>query len=306
MKNRNYHRSLYFISALLAIGCTAFAQDSVKRELLVNVGYFAPADNLPYVLVNTKTKVEKKFQPVQAIVLNVYMDNSENLLGKVVTGASGTAKIVLPPWLQDNWKSSSTHVFMATSIATKKYDETTAEISITKAKLVIDTVPGADARSVRARVMVFNDSQWMPVKDVELKLGVKRLGGELPVSEEESYTTDSTGEVVARFKMEKLPGDTLGNIILVARIDDNDQFGNLVTELKVPWGIVTKIRKDSSARTLWATRDKAPVWLLLTAGSIVVFVWGSIVYLLWQIVRIRKLGIAAPKSPQSKYDLSPL
>lgn len=296
MKNRSFHRSLCFIGALLFISCHVIAQDSAKRELLVDVAYYAQANKIPYVLVSTKTKVGKKFVPVQGIVLNVYVDNPDNLLGKVVTDARGTAKTVLPPSLQDKWNSSSTHVFRASSIATKEYDETTAEISITKAKIIIDTMPGTDTRSIRARVLTLSDSQWMPVKDAELKIGVRRLGSELPVGEEESYTTDSTGEAIAEFKMEKLPGDTLGNIVLVATINDNDQFGNLAEELKVPWGIVTKGHEESNARTLWATRDKAPVWLLLTAGCIVVFVWGSIVYLVWQIVRIRKLGIAGDQS----------
>jgi hypothetical protein len=42
---------------------------------------------------------------------------------------------------------------------------------------------------------------------------------------------------------------------------------------------------------LWATRDKAPVWLLLMAGFIVASVWGTIVFLLVQIGKIRKLGM---------------
>ncbi|MEK7199532.1 MAG: hypothetical protein AAB212_06395 [Bacteroidota bacterium] len=44
-------------------------------------------------------------------------------------------------------------------------------------------------------------------------------------------------------------------------------------------------------RTLFATRDKAPLWLLFLAGSIVVSVWSVIIYLVRQIIKIRKIGM---------------
>lgn len=299
MKNRRYYRSLCFISALLAMACISAAQDSAKKELLVDVGYYVPASNTPYLLVNTKTKVGKKFQPVPGINVSLYLDNSTNFLGSVIADVTGTAKIVLPASARDSWRSSSTHVVIATTKATIEYDEVTAEASVTKATLMLDTVPEMEVRTVRARIMTFADSERIPVKDVDIKLSVKRLGSYLPVGEEESYTTDSTGEAIAAFKMDKLPGDTAGNIILVAKIEDNEQFGNLATEIKVPWGIAVKANAENTSRTLWATRDKAPVWLLITAASIVIVVWGCIVYLLMQIARIRKLGTAQTDLIQS-------
>src|SRR5215207_2487264 len=98
---------------------------------------------------------------------------------------------MFPSSLQSHWNESPKHSFIANAAATKEYGEATGELSITKAKLLIDTLAGTELRSIRARVMELMDTQWIPVKDVELKLGVKRLGGELPAGEEESYTTDS-------------------------------------------------------------------------------------------------------------------
>jgi hypothetical protein len=176
--------------------------------------------------------------------------------------------------------------------ATNEFDEVTAESSITKTKLLIDTVSGMETRSIRVRVMELKENEWVPARDVELKLGVKRLGGELPIGEEETYTTDSTGEVIAEFQKAELPGDTAGNLILVARVDDNELYGNLLAEGGVPWGIASKVTDAFNERTLWSTRDKAPIWLLSAAAFIVIIVWGTIFFLLLQIIKIRKLGIA--------------
>ncbi len=45
-------------------------------------------------------------------------------------------------------------------------------------------------------------------------------------------------------------------------------------------------------RTLWSTRFETPLWLLFTAYFIVIIVWGTIVYLVFQMVKIKRLGKA--------------
>jgi hypothetical protein len=292
MKRTNCHKHLIIFSAALLTCFIALSQDSLKKELLVDVVYHMSPGRVPYLMVNTKTKLGKRFLPAARIAVNVYLDSVPAILGKVKTGEHGTARIDLPASAKSAWDASATHTFIATTEATKEFDEVTAQTSITKSKLLIDTVPDAETRSIRVRVMKLNDNEWLPAKEVELKLGVKRLGGELPIGEEESYTTDSTGEVIAEFKKVQLPGDTAGNLILVARVEDNELYGNLLAEAGVPWGIALKVTDTFNERTLWATRDKAPIWLLSAAVFIVVIVWGIIVFLVLQIFKIRKLGIA--------------
>ena len=88
--------------------------------------------------------------------------------------------------------------------------------------------------------------------------------------------------------------DMYGNLILVARVEDNDQYGNLLVEKTVFCGVAIKQGKNfSDQRTLWSTRFKTPFWLLFVAYSIVIGVWGTIIYLVFQIVKIKKLGIAS-------------
>jgi hypothetical protein len=292
MKRMNWHKHVIIFSALLLTSFIASSQDSLKKELLVDVVYHMPPDRVPYLMVNTKTKVGKRFLPAAGVAVNVYLDSIPAILAKVKTGERGSARIDFPASLKNSWDASATHTFIAVTEATSEFDEVTAETSITKSKLLIDTVPGAETRSIRVRVMELKDNEWLPAKDVELKLGVKRLGGELPIGEEESYTTDSAGEVIGEFKRAQLPGDTAGNLIFVARVEDNELYGNLLAEAGVPWGIASKVTGTFNERTLWSTRDKAPIWLLSAAVFIVIIVWGTIVFLLLQIVKIRKLGIA--------------
>ena len=226
--------------ALLAAGpFSVFAQDSAKNELVMNIGYFMNNNKMVYLLVNTKTKIDKKFQPVAGMVVNLYLDNDYggNLIGKVITDEKGLAKAIIPPGLKNSWDSASAHTFIGISTPTKQFDETRAEAAITKTKITIDTLADAEARTITVSVSALIGGEWVPAKDVEMKVGVARSGGILAAGDEETYTTDSTGAVNAEFKKDSLPGDQKGNIVLVAKVVDNDQYGNLLVEKAVPWGV---------------------------------------------------------------------
>jgi hypothetical protein len=137
------------------------------------------------------------------------------------------------------------------------------------------------------------ESGWVPVKGVDMRIAVKRLGGDLNVNETPTFTTDSLGEATADFKHLNLPGDSAGNLILIAHIDENDLYGNLTTEKTVPWGAVTKYSTAFNERSLFARAGRPPFWLLWMASTITLSVWMVIFYLFFQIRKLKKLGVQA-------------
>ena len=296
MKRKNKNKIVFVALALLvAAPFGVMAQDSTKKELVVNIGYFMNAGKITWLMVNAKTKIDKKFQPVKNVTISLYLDkdSAANLVGKVTTNENGVAKAIIPPALKAVWQESPAHTFIGVSEANKEFDETKAEASITKTKISIDTIAGAGTRAIKVSVTAFNGNEWIPAKDVEMKIGVARLGGILAAGDEPTYTTDSTGTVIAEFKKVSLPGDAKGDIVLVAKVEENDLYGNLQVEKSVPWGIATK--QDNNffdQRTLWSTRFRTPFWLLFMAYSIVIGVWGTIIYLIIQIFKIKKIGVS--------------
>lgn len=282
---------IIFITA----GNYANAQSDKNSEVLVNCRYFVKNNSFQYLIVQTKLKSENKLQPMPGVVLKLFLDKSapENLIAKVRTNEKGEAKAVLPVSLKTIWDSSATHKFLAVVEATSAEEETTTEIDVTKAKLLLDTANDVGARKATVQVLSLEDGQWKPAKGVEMKIGVRRLGGDIKIGEEESYTTDSLGQVTADFKIDSLPAnDVKRNIVLVAKVEDNEKFGNLSTEKTVPWGIYFARTDNFNHRSLWATRDKTPIWLLLMAYSIIAGVWSVIIYLIFQLIKIKKLGKA--------------
>lgn len=280
--------------ALLLVAFTgANAQDSVTHELILNLKYYMPGDRLPYLMVNAKEKVERQFIPQQNIKGSVYLGEQPgaNLLGEIITDIKGESKLYIPSSFKALWDSSAKLNFTIITQANKKYASTAAELAISKSKLEIDTVTENEVKKVVVKVMELSDGVWLPAKDVELKIAVKRSLGNVAIGDEETYTTDSTGIVTADFQRDSLPGDGRGNITLVAWTEENETLGNISAEKLVNWGRPAKIDNTFfDQRTLWGTRFRTPFWLLGLAYSIIIGVWGTLIYLITRIIKMRKLG----------------
>ena len=287
----------FFITAM-----KVFAQDD-KPELMLNLRHFTENNRLQYLKVQAQLKANDKLQPLKNFAVQLYLDtvSASNIIGKLKTDENGIAQSTIPADLKNLWASSPDHKFIAVAKASPKDEETTTELEIAKSKIEIDTVNEDGTRSVTAKVFSFNNGEWIPAKDVDVKIGVERLGGSLKIGDDESYTTDSLGQATGEFKLDTLPAiDAKGNIVLIANVEDNDQFGNLMIEKTVPWGKYYHHVNTFGQRSLWAARFRAPLWLLFMAYSIVAGVWSVIIYLIIQIFRIKKIGnrqVAEEKLP---------
>jgi hypothetical protein len=270
-----------------------YAQDSAAAPApILGIRYFLSESKLPYIEITIKKKEGKKFLPVTGIAVNVYYNEAapNNLLGKTITSTNGAGRVVFPTSFKSTWDSVNEYKLLAESVPAKGEEALSADITIKKAILVIDTLSADGVKTVTAQLKEKKGSEWVAVKNVEMKLGIKRLLSSLTVGDAETYTSDSTGFASAEFKRDSIPGDEKGNIILVAKVEDNDNYGNLVVEKEVPWGKPVQADTHFWHRTLWSTGNRAPLWLLFLAISIIAGVWGTIIYLLGQMIKIKKLG----------------
>lgn len=283
----------YIIFTFILFSCTCVTSFSqvAKNDLLLTLGYYNNNNQVQYLTAHAKTKIDGKFKMVAGIHLNFYItaEAPANFLGKAITNEKGEATVLIPPSARGEWLKSSKQSFITVSDVSKLYDVTKANADITKAKLKIDT---ADDKKITATFLQLQDSGWTPVKGVDIKIAVKRMGGDLNVSgETPTYTTDSLGMVSADFKRDSLPGDSKGNFILIAKVEDNDSFGNLSSEKLVRWGSVFSYTSNFDNRSLFARRGRSPIWLELVAYSIIAGVWIILVFLFFQIRKLKSLGV---------------
>jgi hypothetical protein len=274
---------------LILSSFNGFSQVAEKGALNIAINYFVINNKVPYLMVKVNTKVNGKFTNVGGINLKLFLDKDSTgtFIGNAVTNEKGEAFANIPTSVKSEWATSVKHTFLATFAGNKKYEASKAELTVAKVKILIDA--GSD-KTVTASVFEMKDNIWVPVKGVDVALAVKRLASDLPINEKPTVTTDSTGKATGDFKRDSIPGDAKGNITLVAKIVDNDQYGNLIIQKNVPWGAKFVPVNTFNKRTLFATRNKAPIWLLFIAYSIAISVWAVLIMLVFNLFKIRKLG----------------
>jgi hypothetical protein len=291
MKRINYSIGLITV-VLYLVTFVSHAQDKTEKGTIsLGLTYHQLNSDLPVIKVSAKTKIERKFQPVEGEEINLFFmsETTQGFIGRVKTNSHGAGSLTLPERFKSQWDSLSSFTFIGTLADTTRFEFQSGELEISKAKIELTLEDIDSVRTIRAKVLAFQDTGWVAQPETDVKLVVRGMMSDLNATEEETFTTDENGEVSAEFVL-NLPGDTQGDIIIGAKIVEHEVFGSLVTAKTTKWG-VPRIPDDSFAkRTLWATRDKTPLWLLIFPNLIIISVWGIIFYLLYLISRISKLG----------------
>lgn len=128
-------------------------------------------------------------------------------------------------------------------------------------------------------------SENKPVKGVEVHFYVKRMFSSLPIGG--AVETNDNGEAIKNFPLD-LPGDKNGNIVAIAKIEDNETYGSLQSQAEVKWGIQKEEKETWGNRSLSASRENAPMYLIVVSNLIIAVIWGTIIYIIFQVFRIKK------------------
>jgi hypothetical protein len=132
------------------------------------------------------------------------------------------------------------------------------------------------------------DGVQAPIKGVDIKVGVQRAFSLLPV-EGDHLTTDENGEASVVFPKD-IPGDSEGKVTVVAKIEDNDDVGDVQVKQDVKWGTLLQPDLSFTKRALWQTATNAPLPLVIFVTSMIALVWGIIFYIIYLMFLIKKLG----------------
>ncbi len=118
-------------------------------------------------------------------------------------------------------------------------------------------------------------------KGIKVTMAVQRRFGTLPLCD--GAKTDDDGKVSV--ELNNLPSDTAGFIIVYAQVGD----GIVKTEAKLKISDGWHWENPLNARHLWGTRDKTPLWLLITYLTVTISVLLIIGWAVFQLFRIYNL-----------------
>jgi hypothetical protein len=172
--------------------------------------------------------------------------------------------------------------FKAVFAGNKAMDPAEGEVSIKRARLEITPVKEDSLLTVQVKLIDLGTGAETPVPETALGIFVARLINPLKVGE---GTTDADGAASVEIP-NNLPGDAKGNITLIARLDENEVYGNLESSVVQPWGLKVSDKLKELPRALWSPHP--PLWMVITFTILMVAVWGHYIVIIVQLFRLRK------------------
>ncbi len=291
MKQAAFLSSIRVFLFLIMVSLLQAQEEKEKDLIRIALAFYQTDEALPVIKATVSTKKDQKFVPVPGVEVNLFFneETAGGFMGRLTTNDRGTASMTLPVKFKTAWDSMTTFKFIGTVTSNKQFEDIATEIEIIKARIELSLSEEDSIRTIKAVLRAYTDSGLVNVPETDLLLVVSRLLSDIGAGEEEFYTTDENGEVSAPF-VHKFPGDEKGIIRIGAKMEDHELYGNVKTTQNIAWG--TPLRADHSFdnRSLWATRDKTPIWLLIFPNLLILGVWGTIIYLFNLILKIRKLG----------------
>jgi hypothetical protein len=241
------------------------------------------ADNTIDLKAALKAKVKGTFYklPLLKIRFLLITDSAEKELGFVISDRNGKAVYNAKAEVLTADKEGKLH-FKAVFAGNKSMDATEEEITIKRARLEITPVKEDSLLKVQVKLIDLGTGTETPVSETALGIFVKRSFNPLKVGE---GTTDENGEATIEVP-NNLPGDAKGNITLLAKLDENEAYGNLESSVEQQWGIPVSNKIHELPRALWSSQ--APLWMLITFIVLMVTVWGHYVVIIYELFRLRK------------------
>jgi hypothetical protein len=208
-------------------------------------------------------------------------DTVEKDLGGAMTDMNGTGLLNCKAAALTASPDGKLHfkVFFA---GNKSIDEGEEVLAIKRAKLTIIPVKEDSVYSVKLKLADLGNGTETTVPETNLGVFVKRLFSPLKLGEGK---TDADGETSVEIP-NNLSGDAKGNITLLARLDDNEEYGNLEASVVQPWGIPVSDEMKEMPRALWSTHP--PLWMLITFIILMTAVWGHYIVIVYELFRLRK------------------
>jgi hypothetical protein len=235
-------------------------------------------------------KIERRYQPVAGIEVSLFVNEvaETNLLGTVLTSDDGTGVYKLSQEQMKSAKEAGESTYFAVIEDHPTFKFKTRKVTNKEVEFKIDCLEKDSIKTVIANVWEKDSTgQKNPQEKVEIGFFVERPLSPLPIGG--SSRTDEKG-VASMVFPDDLPGDEEGNIKVLVRILESDDYGTVEVSENMVWGTPTLIVDSDTQRSLWASSANAPITLLIFINSLIVGVWGVIFYILYKVFQIRKIG----------------
>ena len=263
-------------SLLLAAIMPVHAQDGEKERLRLSATYIKMMDGPLHLDLSASARIDRSTVEVPGAELEISyeLDGEEFPLGSVTTDGSGKARYTMDGLGQIRPDSTGLYTLSASFGGNDAFRRASRSVSFRDADIRAELVQQDSLALVQATL--FDAAADSAVADALIRVQVVRMFRPLRISEE-FLSTDASGSIEVEVPP-GIPGPE-GNLELQVAVVDNDDYGTVIASLEAPVGAVIEPDTAYYERTLWAPRDRTPLFIIFFTGLLILGSWGLIVYL---------------------------
>ncbi len=230
-------------------------------------------------------KESRQYVPLKGKAMNFYLlqDTSKILLGTVLTNEDGRASVIISKDLEVESENDNVRNYEVSFDGSKKYRLSKKTIDIQEIIMEISFSQKDEIKLINLTAFELGEeSELNPISDQLVFFLVPRTFTLLQVGE----GTLQNGIAHADFPT-TLPGDSLGNLTIIAKISEHDEYGNVETSAKINWG---KPLPPMKIEHRGLGDVEAPLWMVYTLIILLSTVWFHYFYAIFTIYRIKREG----------------
>ncbi|MCX6287857.1 MAG: hypothetical protein NTY96_12145 [Bacteroidetes bacterium] len=287
---RNLYR-IIFLSAIMMLFAPSLvpAQEktdsSAVQESRLTFSYLCTSNDSVCLTANLFVKKESDTYGLKNATIEFLstQDNKFIPLGSAVTDQDGTAILSVVINKLHPGKDGMIS-YTAKFAGTLKYTKTSATFIAEPAKLRL-------AFNVQDSIRYLNvigtrkdpKGQDVALPKETVILYIPRLFSLLKIGE---VALDEQGKASFEFPGD-IVGDTLGNLNIIAKIEENEKYGFVQGTAIINWGVPKQYYKaEVPSRELWT--PIAPLWMIITLIIMLAGVWAHYVYAVWELIMIKQ------------------
>ena len=279
-----YTLLLLFLSS--ALHTYTIAQDEEPKDSYLEFSTWQYNDNSRSLMAKATSDNDEGEYPVEGLTFQflALTNDGDTLLGEAASGAQGIAELNMTDGSIEFPMDEDGYIhFIARFPGNDGYYEAEEELMIKDVSISISFEENEDEKLIYFQGTIHGPEGDMPLADDDLYFFIPRMFSDLKIADG-WFEEDGTGYV--EFP-EKLIGDSLGNVKVMARLVDHYDYGNVEVNDVIDWAVPrVLIQAEGPSRELWT--PIAPLWMIITLIIMLTGVWGHYIYAIIQLVKIKK------------------
>ncbi|HLF51329.1 hypothetical protein [Flavobacterium sp.] len=273
---------LILMISLCFFGNDVYSQED-KKDISLSVQYVKIMKENSFLKISAKYKGKDGFEPcanLNFIVSKIDTNDVEAAIkiGLIKTNKEGKAKFIIP--LKHITPSASFSVILEND---KNFEDAEEIVTITNVNIETSVEKIDSVYNIKARLVSNTDE---PIAEESLKVGLKRLFGNLGIGEEESYATDEDGVILV--PIEKGLTGINGKLNFQVALEESDTYGTVIDNVTVDFGVPIVDESSFNERTMWSPPTKTPIFLWIIPNILLIGIWSILLLLVLNLFKIYK------------------